>query len=32
MHTYAMESPEYKKLAKDKRLEHTRAMRSKREK
>ncbi len=29
---YAMESPEYKKLARDKNLEHTRAMRSKREK
>jgi hypothetical protein len=29
---YAMESPEYKKLAKDKSLEHTKAMRSKREK
>lgn len=29
---YAMESPEYKKLAKDKGLEHTKAMRSKKEK
>jgi hypothetical protein len=28
--TYALKSPEYKKLAKDKSLEHTRAMRSKR--
>src|SRR5687767_9562108 len=29
---YSMESPEYKKLVKDKGLEHTKAMRSKREK